>query len=139
MSDHAINEKGFARFEHIFMSMIMNETPLFAVSSGLVSGNFFLTADLYVVLQAPDQLAVHLPRLSHPDTAPLGLAEAILQDATGLPGLLQLQPQLLQLVHLLFLEHVTYLQHLAAKLLHLILLQTTQVHIFVIQGKLEDL
>lgn len=84
------------------------------------------TSDLDIVLQAPDQLPVHLSRLSHPDTAALSLAEAVLQDATGLVGLLQLQPQLLQLVHLLLLEHVTHFQHLAAKLLHLILGQTTQ-------------
>lgn len=82
--------------------------------------------DLDVVLQAPDQLPVHLPRLSHPDAAALGLAEAVLQDATGLVCLLQLQAQLLQLVHLLLLEHVTHFQHLAAELLHLILGQTAQ-------------
>lgn len=82
--------------------------------------------DLDIVLQAPDQLPVHLSRLSHSDAAALSLAEAVLQDATRLVGLLQLQPQLLQLVHLLLLEHVTHFNHLTAKLLHLILGQTTQ-------------
>lgn len=82
--------------------------------------------DLDIVFQAPDQLSVHLSRLSHSNTAALGLAEAVLQDATGLVGLLQLQPQLLQLVHLLLLEHVTHFQHLAAKLLHLILGKTAR-------------
>lgn len=86
------------------------------------------TSDLDVVLQTPDQLPVHLSRLSHANAAALGLAEAVLQDATGLVGLLQLQPQLLQLVNLLLLEHVAHLQHLAAKLLHLILKQTTHTY-----------
>lgn len=80
-------------------------------------------SDLNVVLQAPDQFSVHLSGLSHPDAATLGLAEAVLQDATRLLGLLQLQPQLLQLVHLLLLEHVSHFQHLTAKLLHLVLWQ----------------
>lgn len=83
-------------------------------------------SDLDIVLQTPDQLAVHLPRLSHSDAAALSLAEAVLQDATGFVGLFQLQPQLLQLVHLLLLEHVTHLRHLTAKLLHLILVKTAQ-------------
>lgn len=92
-------------------------------------------SDLDIVLQTPDQLAVHLPRLSHPDAAALGLAEAVLQDAAGFVGLLQLQPQLLQLVHLLLLEHVTHLQHLTAKLLHLILVKTAQTS--GVNGKLQ--
>lgn len=79
------------------------------------------------MLQAPDQLPVHLSRLSHPDAAALSLAQAVLQNAAGFVGLLQLQPQLLQLVHLLLLEHVTHLQHLTAELLHLILQQATQI------------
>lgn len=78
-------------------------------------------SDLDIVLQASDQLPVHLSRLSHSDAAALGLAEAVLKDAAGFVGLLQLQPQLLQLEHLLLLEHVAHLQHLTAKLLHLIL------------------
>ena len=78
-------------------------------------------SDLDIVLQAPDQLPVHLSGLSHPDAAALGLAEPVLQDAAGLVGLLQLQPQLLQLVHLLLLKHVPHLHHLAVQLLHLIL------------------
>lgn len=78
-------------------------------------------SDLDIVLQASDQLPVHLSRLSHSDAAALCLAEAVLQDATGFVGLFQLQPQLLQLEHLLLLEHVAHLQHLTAKLLHLIL------------------
>lgn len=91
-----------------------------------VTGHDAHAAHLNVVLQTPDQLPVHLPRLSHPNAPALGLAEAVLQDAAAFVGLLQLQPQLLQLVHLLLLEHVSHLQHLAAKLLHLILQQTTQ-------------
>lgn len=86
--------------------------------------------DLNIVFQAPDQLPVHLSCLSHSDTAALGLAQAVLQDATGLVGLLQLQPQLLQLVHLLLLEHVTHFQHLAAKLLDLILGKTARNCLF---------
>lgn len=85
-----------------------------------------MTSDLDIVLQAPDQLPVHLPGLSYSDAAALGLAEAVLQDAAGLVGLLQLQLQVLQLVHLLLLKHVAHFQHLTAKLLHLILGQITQ-------------
>ena len=92
-------------------------------------------SDLDVVLQTPDQLPVHLSSLSHSDAPALSLTKAVLKDATGFFGLFQLQPQLLQLVHLLLLEHVTHLQHLTTKLLHLILVKTAQTFCVKLKGK----
>lgn len=115
-----IQPKGSLRAGELNCSLTLSN----ASSNG--TGHDTHAAHLNVVFQTPDQLPVHLPRLSHPDAPALGLAEAVLQDAAAFVGLLQLQPQLLQLVHLLLLEHVSHLQHLAAKLLHLILQHTTQ-------------
>lgn len=78
-------------------------------------------AYLDVLLQPTDELPVHLARLRGSETAALGLAQPILQDAAGLAGLVQLLPQLLQLVHILLHVDVPHLQHLGPKLLDLVL------------------
>ena len=78
-------------------------------------------AHLDVLLQAADELTVHLAGLGSAEAAALGFAQPVLQDATGLAGLVQLLPQLLQLIHILFHIDVPHFQHLCPQFLDLVL------------------
>lgn len=77
--------------------------------------------DLDILLQTTDELTVHLARLGGPEAAALSLTKSVLQDATGLAGLVQLLPQLLQLIHVFLHVDIPHLQHLGPQLLDLIL------------------
>lgn len=77
--------------------------------------------DLQILLQAAQQISIHLACLSHPQTLLLRLSQAVLQDAAVLVGAVQLPSQLLQLVDLLLQVAVSDLLHLCTQLLHFIL------------------
>lgn len=72
---------------------------------------------LQVLLQAPEQLLIDLPRLGVAQPLPLRLPQTILQDPAVLIGPLQLTPHLLQLTSVLLVERVSHLVHLGPHLL----------------------
>lgn len=69
--------------------------------------------DLYILFQTTDEFTIDLASLGSAEAAALSFTQSVLQDAAGLAGLVQLLPQLLQLVHVFLHVDIPHLQHLS--------------------------
>lgn len=76
---------------------------------------------LQVLLQASDELPVHLPCFRHFQALLLGFPESVLQDSAVLVSTVQLSPELLQLVPVLLQIAIPHLLHLCTELIQLVL------------------
>lgn len=101
--------------------MLISENCFKTLLLQLTKATTSSAAHLQVLLQAAEQLSVHVTGLRHPQALLLGLPQAVLQDAAVLVGAVQLPPQLLQLVDVLLQVTVPHLFHLRPQLIHFIL------------------
>lgn len=82
-------------------------------NKGTCEGWWRPQTDLDVLFQTSDEFPINLACLGSAEAAALSLPQSVLQDATGLAGLVQLLPQLLQLIHVFLHVDISHLQHLS--------------------------